>query len=82
MPGTLQGELSEAGVQLTGRLTAAPSHSYPPYTGEYEVTPKTTDQTLETAGRVMAKDLTVKAVPYYETSNDENGWTVYIAEEV
>ena len=53
---TLPGELS-AGVQLTGKLSAAPSHSYPPYTGDYEVTPKTTAQTLETAGKVDRKSV-------------------------
>lgn len=78
---TLPGELS-TGVQLTGKLSAAPSHSYPPYTGDYEVTPKTTPQTLETAGKVLAKDIVVNAVPYFETSNEQDGWTVYIAEEV
>ena len=78
---TLPGELS-AGVQLTGKLSAAPSHSYRPYTGDYEVTPKTTPQTLETAGKVLAKDIVVNAVPYFETSNEQDGWTVYIAEEV
>lgn len=78
---TLPGELS-AGVQLTGKLSTAPSHSYPPYTGDYEVTPKTTPQTLETAGKVLAKDIVVNAVPYFETSNEQDGWTVYIAEEV
>ncbi|BDE87010.1 hypothetical protein CE91St42_14680 [Oscillospiraceae bacterium] len=78
---TLPGKLS-SGVQLTGRLSAASSHSYPPYTGDYEVTPKTTPQTLETAGKVLAKDIAVNAIPYFETSNEQDGWTVYIAEEV
>ena len=78
---TLPGELS-AGVQLTGRLSASSSHAYPPYTGDYEVTPKTTAQTLETAGKVLAKDIVVNAVPYFKTSNEQDGWTVYIAEEV
>ncbi len=81
MPGTLSGALSASGVLLTGKLPAS-SHSYPPYTGDYEVTPKTEPQTLDVAGKVLAKDLVVKAIPYFETSNKENGWTVYIAEEM
>lgn len=52
------------------------------YDGEYEVTPKAYDeQTLETANRFMESDVTVHAVPYYETSN-VSGETVYIASEV
>ena len=60
---TLPGELS-AGVQLTGKLSAAPSHSYPPYTGDYEVTPKTTPQTLETAGKVLPEGKYINKVIY------------------
>ena len=66
MPGTLSGALSASGVLLTGKLSAASSHSYPPYTGDYEVTPKTEPQTLDVAGKVLAKDLVVKAIPYFE----------------
>lgn len=52
------------------------------YSGEYEVTPKAYDeQTLETANRFLKNDVTVHAVPYYETSN-VSGETVYIASEV
>lgn len=51
------------------------------YTGDYTVTPKTHPQTLETAQKVLTADITVEAVPYYETSN-LYGDTVYIASEV
>lgn len=51
------------------------------YDGAYEVTPKALiDQTLETAQKLMERDVTVFKVPYYQTSN-EHGDTVYIASE-
>jgi len=51
------------------------------YTGDYTVTPKTHSQVLDTANKKLLQDVTVKAVPYYETSN-QRGKTVYIASEV
>lgn len=53
-----------------------------PYTGSYEVTPKVDAQTLPTAQKMMAKDLTVKAIPIFDVSNNSGGRTVYIAKEV
>lgn len=51
------------------------------YTGDYTVTPKTQSQVLDTANKKLLQDVTVKAVPYYETSNQQ-GTTIYIASEV
>lgn len=48
------------------------------YSGEYEVTPTTEVQTLETEGLKMTDDVTVEQIPYSETSNDEGGTTVTI----
>lgn len=47
------------------------------YEGEYSVTPSSAVQTLETRGKTMREDVTVLAIPYFETSN-ESGTTVYI----
>ena len=77
---TLSGALSVAGQPLNGRISVQPTAT--PYTGDYEVTPTVSEQTLQTAGRTMARDLVVHAVPYHETSNQSNGLTVHIAEEV
>lgn len=53
------------------------------YTGEYIVTPKAYNQTiLQTRDKVMADNVTVLEVPYWETSNPFDGKTVYIANEV
>ena len=46
------------------------------YEGEYEVTPKVTDQTLLTAGKRMADDLIVKKITYSSVGNDSGGYTI------
>ena len=52
------------------------------YDGAYDVIPKADEETiLETEGLVMADDVTVRRIPYFETSNI-SGKTVYIASEV
>ena len=52
------------------------------YTGEYVVTPKAFEKTvLETANKTMLDDVTVKRIPYHETSNLGGGMTVVIAQE-
>ena len=56
--------------------------SLPTYEGDYEVTPTADGQTLSTAQKLMEGDVTVKAIPYYETSNESGGNTLYIASEV
>ncbi|MBR5574380.1 MAG: hypothetical protein IKW35_07800 [Paludibacteraceae bacterium] len=52
------------------------------YDGEYVVTPKTTAQTLETSQRFLEKNVEIKEIPYFETSNLAGGETVYIAKEI
>lgn len=55
--------------------------SYDVYDGQYEVTPSAHNPiVLETREKLMADDVTVNKIPYYETSN-ESGLTVYIADE-
>ena len=52
------------------------------YTGEYDIVPKAAEeQKLPCAGKKMLKDVDIKAIPFFETSN-EAGPTVYIAAEV
>lgn len=50
-----------------------------PYTGEYEVTPTSSEQVLATRSKTMANDVTVHSIPYLETSNESGGYTVSIA---
>lgn len=48
------------------------------YAGEYEVTPDFETQTLETAKKSMAKDVTIFPIPVYRTTNTTGGKTVFI----
>ena len=52
------------------------------FPGPYEVTPAIVEQTLATKQKVMDKDLTVKEIPYYAVTNNANGITVTIGNEV
>lgn len=57
--------------------------SVPYYDGEYVVTPRAWNETiLPTKEKQMRDDVTVLRVPYYETHNDKDGMTAYIANEV
>ena len=52
------------------------------YTGEYDIVPKAAEeQKLPCAGKKMLKDVDIKAIPFFETSN-EAVTTVYIAAEI
>lgn len=55
----------------------------PTYAGPYTVTPRPHDSVeLETRDKLMADNVVVLKVPYYETSNIYDGKTVYIAEDI
>ena len=41
-----------------------------PYTGDYEVIPKSVSQVLETKNLSMTDDVTVKEIPIHEVSNN------------
>ena len=51
---------------------------FPWYDGAYEVTPRLTEQKLETYHRIMRDDVTVHEIPITSTSNPEGGRTVLI----
>lgn len=52
--------------------------NYDRFDGEYVVTPTDEDQYLDTSRKVMRGDVTVQAVPYFETTNESGGYTVII----
>ena len=53
-----------------------------PYTGEYDITPSTkTNQTLQTAHKILSENVNVKKIPYSQTSNLSGGNTVYIGSD-
>lgn len=77
---TLAGSISCAGG-LTGKMST--TQEYDAYTGNYKVVPRAfNEQVLSTAHKVLAKDVVVSKVPYWETSNTSDGMTAYIAKEV
>ena len=69
-------------ADFSGDLRVTVIDNIAPYIGEYEVTPKVMEQTLETENKRMTEDLTVKKIPYFEVSNLTGGNTVYIGSEV
>ena len=52
------------------------------YKGNYEVTPKTTPQVMQTRNMIMDDDVLINKIPYFETGNNFGGNTVYIGSEV
>jgi hypothetical protein len=48
------------------------------YKGDYTVIPDVEAQTLETKQKLMTDNVTIKEIPYYDTSNLAGGITVYI----
>lgn len=81
--GLLHGTLVGDHHKIQGTLTIPTTPGLELYGGPYEVTPKAwEEQVLETEGKLMADDVTVFRVPYYETINLFDGKTAYIAEEV
>ena len=54
--------------------------SIPAYTGEYSVTPRVYEQTLDTDGKRMLDDVTVEVIPVARVSNESGGDTATIGE--
>lgn len=52
------------------------------YIGDYIVTPKVKSQTLQTSGKVMEDNVTIKSIPFFNVSNTSGGSTVFIGNEV
>ena len=54
----------------------------PVYTGEYEVTPKTYEESvLPTKNKRLTDNVSVKKIPQYEVSNQSGGETLIIGDE-
>ena len=71
---TTQGEVR--GV-ISGSCVTENQGNAPIYRGEYIVTPTAREQTLQTKGKLLEKDITVEKIAFSETSN-ESGTTVTI----
>lgn len=68
----------DAHIGLAGSLDFDASASVPAYAGEYTVRPSPQAQELQTAGRKMARNVEVEAIPLSRVSNASNGITVTI----
>lgn len=79
----LIGTLSPAKATLQGTLSAKRNAGSKEYDGDYTACSKADgDHQLETADCWLRQNITVKQIPYYETSNFSDGLTVYIGSEV
>lgn len=67
---------------IAGDLASAYTTQGTPYEGDYDITPTVEGQELPTKNRYMMDDVTIRAIPFYEVSNQTGGNTVYIANEV
>ena len=53
----------------------------PDYEGEYQITPRITEQILETKDKSMVDNVTIFQIPYAAVSNPSGGQTVTIGLE-
>ena len=75
--GGVVGALVNAAEQLVGTTCFPAIGKVDPYNGPYDIIPRSAAQIMPTAGKRMTGDVLVKAIPYYEVSN-ETGLTVII----
>ena len=67
-----------ASVAVTGPVVAAHGEEY---TGPTPVTPSGSAQTLPTAHKYLAQDLTLREIQRWDVGNPSGGKTVFIGEE-
>lgn len=67
-----------ASVAVTGPVVAAHGEEY---TGPTTVTPSGSAQTLPTARKYLAQDITVREIQRWDVGNTSGGKTVFIGEE-
>lgn len=77
--GIVTGTVKTTSSLVYGSITVGGGSGTDVYDGSYEVTPLAeTEQVLETSGKRMGDDVVVRAIPYYETTNESGGYTVNI----
>lgn len=79
--GRLKCTIHSTRPSLKGRIRIGRGSAAEIFDGDYTVKPQPYDsQTLDTKNKLMRDDVTVLAIPYFETSNLSDGLTVYIGE--
>ena len=61
--------------------TVVEPEDYPIYEGSYVVTPRITEQVLDTKNKSLLDDITIFQIPYASVSNPSGGSTVTIGLE-
>ena len=72
--GSLNGDMTAKG-KMSGTLNYAKNKPLPYYEGEYVITPKFTEQVLETKQKSMSDDVTVEKITTLEVDNEAGGVT-------
>lgn len=81
--GRLESAKELRGVIGCGIKTVAEYAPEDEYQGRYETVSKAfCDSYLETKNKRLRKNIRVKEIPYYETSNPSDGVTVYIGGDI
>lgn len=81
MVGLITGTVS-AKVHISGTISSG-AGDFPPYTGEYTVTPKVNDEvTLPTSGKRMTDNVKILKVPLAEVTNPAGGITITLGDVV
>lgn len=70
----MNGRITPRG-RISGTIGTAKTKPLPYYEGEYVITPKFTDQVLETKQKSMSDDVTVEKITTLEVDNDAGGVT-------
>ena len=81
---SLVGEISDTpeAESLEGSLTVYTPITDSVFKGPYEVIPKVDEeQELPTADKMLSENILVKEIPFYKTSNEIGGYTIYIGGE-
>lgn len=83
--GNTSGNISPAIPKIDGNITYGIGNgsNVPEYEGSYTAVPKAFETVvLPTKDKKLIKDITIKEIPYYETTNASGGNTVYIAGQI
>lgn len=68
-------------VSFENAYEISPSKPIESYTGPYQITPHSYEQTLETTQKKMNQNLTIRKIPYAPVANASGGITVTIGGE-
>lgn len=52
------------------------------YGGSYEITPKINAQEMQTEGKTMLENVTIKSIPFHKVGNASGGNTVHIGDDI